>query len=347
MTVLIFVGDKQLSVTNNRWWGFNEWVCKNAPDVYKSWKFRIDVIQSYVVNKNLPELKKHLEEVHSKIPDELKPTVEYLIKGVEYGIKNNYHFGVELTQEEIEVYKGEDKTPKNARGWNNKGDGLYSLGRYDEAVECYIKTIELAPKATETEAWNVDSGGNMPMLPKLSSMPMLSVQEATETEAWVDLDSLIGVTLFKKGMYDKMIEYCDRLLKLDPGKAMIWRNKAKALCGLERFDEAIESYRKYLKKFPDEIPMYGTWYLEEHLDEAEKCIRKYIKHTPDNVAEDSYQIKKDNEMLASSWSALGEKYRQEGWKKESDKCFKIAKRHREALHGEKKTVKKNKGKRRK
>lgn len=228
MTVAIFVGDKQLSMINNDWWRVMQWIDENAPDC-KSWRLAIElVIQSYVVNKNLPELKKQLQEVHSKMPDELKPKVEYLIEGVEYGIKNNYHFGVEFTQEEIEVYEGEDKTPKNAREWNNKGDGLYSLKRYDEAVECYIKTIELDPKATETEAWN-------------------------------DLDSLIGDTLFKKGMYDKMIEYCDKLLKLDPGKAMIWCDKAEALRGLEQDDEATKCYEKAVHLDPENKNIKKAW----------------------------------------------------------------------------------------
>ena len=222
MGVSIFVGDKQMYVPLNWWGGFKEWVYEHAPD-YESWKFAIDlvlpqddIIQSYVVNDHLPDLKKQLQEVRAGIDEKYYEMVDDLIKMVDYGIENNYHFGVERTQEEIEVYEGEDKTPKNARGWNNKGDALYALDRYDEAVECYIKTIELDPEATETEAWN-------------------------------DLDSLIGHTLKNLGMYDKMIEYCDRLLKLDPGKADIWYNKAEALWWLERYGEADKCYEKAMK----------------------------------------------------------------------------------------------------
>lgn len=233
MGVSIFVGDKPMYVPLNWWADFGKWAYEHAPD-YESWKLAIDlvlpqddIIQSYVVNKNLPELKKQLQDIRKETDEKFYELVDDLIKMVDYGIENSYHFGVETTQEQIEVYEGEDKTPKNARGWNNKGDALYALDRYDEAVECYIKTVELDPESTETEAWD-------------------------------DLDSLIGDKLKGLDMYDKMIEYCDKLLKLDPGKADVWYNKAEALWWLERYDEADECYEKagklsdkykYCKKF--------------------------------------------------------------------------------------------------
>ena len=35
---------------------------------------------------------------------------------------------------------------KNADLWNNKGVALRSLGRYDEALECFNKSLEIDPR---------------------------------------------------------------------------------------------------------------------------------------------------------------------------------------------------------
>ena len=36
--------------------------------------------------------------------------------------------------------------PKNPDLWNQKGIALRSLGRYDEATECYNKSLQLDPR---------------------------------------------------------------------------------------------------------------------------------------------------------------------------------------------------------
>tara|TARA_B100000686_G_C16180736_1_gene660843 strand:+ start:204 stop:428 length:225 start_codon:yes stop_codon:yes gene_type:complete len=40
--------------------------------------------------------------------------------------------------------------PINADLWNLKGIALRSLGRYDEASDCYNKSLEIEPRDTES-----------------------------------------------------------------------------------------------------------------------------------------------------------------------------------------------------
>ena len=40
--------------------------------------------------------------------------------------------------------------PTNADLWNLKGIALRSLGRYDEASDCYNKSLEIEPRDTES-----------------------------------------------------------------------------------------------------------------------------------------------------------------------------------------------------
>jgi tetratricopeptide (TPR) repeat protein len=35
--------------------------------------------------------------------------------------------------------------PDNAADWNKKGNTLYNLKKYDEAIKCYDKAIEINP----------------------------------------------------------------------------------------------------------------------------------------------------------------------------------------------------------
>ncbi len=38
---------------------------------------------------------------------------------------------------------------KNPELWNYKGVALRSIGRYDEAIECFNKSLEIAPRDKE------------------------------------------------------------------------------------------------------------------------------------------------------------------------------------------------------
>tara|TARA_B110000014_G_scaffold84708_1_gene57997 strand:- start:194 stop:421 length:228 start_codon:yes stop_codon:yes gene_type:complete len=40
--------------------------------------------------------------------------------------------------------------PTNADLWNYKGIALRSLGRYEEALECYNKSLEIEPRDKES-----------------------------------------------------------------------------------------------------------------------------------------------------------------------------------------------------
>ena len=76
--------------------------------------------------------------------------------------------------------------------WNNKGVALRRLGRFEEAVGCYDRALEIDP--TLVEAWNGK-----------------------------------GVALAVQGRYEEALSYYDRALELDPTFVKAWNSKGAAL----------------------------------------------------------------------------------------------------------------------
>ena len=56
----------------------------------------------------------------------------------------NYNDGVSFFDQAL------SQDPTNADLWNYKGIALRSLGRYDEALECYNKSLEIEPRDKES-----------------------------------------------------------------------------------------------------------------------------------------------------------------------------------------------------
>ena len=95
--------------------------------------------------------------------------------------------------------------PNDAWGWRNKGGALYALGKYDEAIKCYDKAIEIDPN--NPVVWNNK-----------------------------------GLALNSLGKYDEAITSYDKAIERDPNDADAWNNKGLALNSLDNNDEAKKCY---------------------------------------------------------------------------------------------------------
>jgi len=106
--------------------------------------------------------------------------------------------------------------------WNKKGIALYNLKRYEEALQCYDKAIQLEPNSTEY---------------------------------W----SNKGLAFFKLSRYDEALPCFDKATQLEPNNAEYWSNKGLAFFKLSRYDEALTCFDKATQLEPNNA---GYWNMK-------------------------------------------------------------------------------------
>lgn len=93
----------------------------------------------------------------------------------------------------------------NPLEWFNKGNVLYNLSRYDEAIYAYDQAIEL---------------------------------DQSYAEAWYGE----GETLFDQGRYNESIKAYNTAIAINPKWALPWYGKGESLDQLGLHEDAIEAY---------------------------------------------------------------------------------------------------------
>lgn len=94
--------------------------------------------------------------------------------------------------------------------WDNKGNSLSSLGRFDEAIKCHDKALEINPQ---------------------------------DADAWINK----GISLQHLGRVDEAMKCYDTALEINPQSAEAWNNKAWTEDELDRKRDAARSFRKFIE----------------------------------------------------------------------------------------------------
>ena len=143
---------------------------------------------------------KEISEAYSVISDPKKRQV----------YDQHGHAGVNQRYSSEDIFRSADGggfDSNDVWGWRNKGGTLYFQGKYDEAIECYDKAIEIDPDSSVV--WNNK-----------------------------------GLALNALGKYEEAIACYDRVIEIDPQDADAWNNKGLALDSLGNTSEAKKCYEK-------------------------------------------------------------------------------------------------------
>ena len=150
--------------------------------------------------------------------------------------------------------------PDNYFGWHNLAVQLHKQGRYDEAIEAELHSIEHHPgKGNELARYNL---GNLYRLTGRNEEAVEAWLGALEAEP-AHLDSLLQLKTeyLRRGDFDGICALFERAVEHDPGFVDGWREWAEIRRGELRTDEAIAIYRRAMEALPEPpapFAEYGT-----------------------------------------------------------------------------------------
>ncbi|MEQ8189956.1 MAG: tetratricopeptide repeat protein [Candidatus Eremiobacterota bacterium] len=122
----------------------------------------------------------------------------------------------QVTSQPVDNTNSTGITTNDFDAWNNKGNALYKLKKYEEAIKCYDKALEIDPDYAY---------------------------------AWFNK----GNALNRLEKDEEAIKCYDKALEIDPNNANAWFCKGLALKDLKKYEEAIKCYDKVLELDPENI----------------------------------------------------------------------------------------------
>jgi tetratricopeptide (TPR) repeat protein len=131
--------------------------------------------------------------------------------GEKLNISSDKEDRVRYFEEAINAYdRAIEIDPKYVTVWKNKGNILYSLGKYNESLEALDEAIEIVPEYGP---------------------------------AWYSK----GLVLSELGRYEEAVQAYDKALETLPENAGIWYSKGNAFYGEGDYDKALECYDYAIK----------------------------------------------------------------------------------------------------
>jgi tetratricopeptide (TPR) repeat protein len=258
-----------------------------------------------------------MRQLHRKssVPQLHSPLFPIIQRCLEKSPEKRYRTFNELRgnlEQLLQYQTGEVITPPQLKEleaweWNDKGFSLNSLGRHEEAIRCYDKTLELDPCIAAT--WS-NKGASLHSLGRheeaIHCFDKALKLDPRYALAWTNK----GGSLSALGRHEEAIRCYDKTLELDPHHAGAWNNKGSSFHGLGRHEEAIHCFDKTLELDPHHV---NAWYNKgnslDSLGRSEEAICCYDK----TLELDPH--------YAGAWNNKGNSLRSLGRYEEAILCF--------------------------
>ena len=161
--------------------------------------------------------------------------------------------------------------PEYAEAWSNKGWTLAKLHRYDEALKCITKALELNPNLTEAQKLK------QVVIQKQGS------NKAEDTTIWHNK----GIDLSDLGRYQEAIACFDKAIEINPRCTESWIGKGSILYKLGKYKEALICYDEAIKIEPENCNVLfnkgmALGKLHRYIDKF-RCLLRVVKIDPDYI----------------------------------------------------------------
>jgi tetratricopeptide (TPR) repeat protein/predicted amidohydrolase len=165
--------------------------------------------------------------------------------------------------------------PRDSLAWNNKGVALDCLGKYEEAIRCYDKALEIDPK--DSDAWN-NKGVALGNLGKYEEAIRCYDKAIELNPTYEDAWSNKGAALGRLGKSEETLVCFDKALEINPNDSEVWYNKGVSLDYLGKYEDAIRCFDKAIELKPrDSLAWNNKGVSLDYLGKYEEAIRCYDK----------------------------------------------------------------------
>ncbi len=195
----------------------------------------------------------HPKIFNPQIPEKLDAVI---IRCLEKNPDTRYANFTALKEDLIEIFNGLNPERYVVVGkcegltnidWLNKGVALANLGKFQDAMVCYDKS--LAMDLSEPRAWN-DRGNTFVHLRQIPEAIRCFDKALELYPGYASAWSRKGIAFAKAGNYPEAICCYDKALGLEPDNAEALSHKGVSLGALGRYQESMECFDRALEIYP-------------------------------------------------------------------------------------------------
>jgi len=185
------------------------------------------------------------------------------------------------------------RCPENDEGCSElyvKGDELFGEGKFEEALECFDKEIQLNPNNAEAWAAKASAQHSLGRTEEAMDSVNKSIKlDSSDAKGW---NNKAGI-LFSLEKYSEAVTCFDEALKIEPDDAQLLNNKGGALCYMGKFEEALECFDRAIQLNPNNPEFQKN-------REGVKQVKDTIKRIQENgIAESDL----DDNFARLSWQS--------------------------------------------
>jgi tetratricopeptide (TPR) repeat protein len=250
---------------------------KKYDEAIEYWKKAIEIDDNYV-----GILSKKIHSLQDSTGFDDSNLIRLLViklasKAISYAFLRKYNEAIECSNRVLEL------DPNSTDNLNNKAWALNALKKYNEALECSNKALELDPNsawAFTNKAWALNGLKRHDEALECSNKALELDQIQYNFPAWNN--KAVALSGLKK--YDEALECNNKALEINPKNEWAWLVKGLILNGLKKYHEALECSNKALEFDPhnDLILNNKAWALSNlgKNDEALECSNKALEFDP-------------------------------------------------------------------
>lgn len=179
--------------------------------------------------------------------------------------------------------------PSDSLVYNLRGVYYYYTGREDASLEQFRECAAAYPESFQAAATYIDFLMYTQRWKELSEEGRKTFERFPQETAFLEM---AGVGDYNLGEYEKVLETCDKVLKIAPSDSSktirSWSTKGDVLHLLGENKKAYKAYEKALKINPDYVYVLNNYayYLSmegKKLNKAYEMSRKTVEAAPDNA----------------------------------------------------------------